>query len=425
MVDPENRLLWRQNLRRLESDQIRDALLWVTGELDPASGGPSVDASKPRRSIYTKWLRNSRDPLLESFDPPDAYNSTAQRNVTTTPMQSLVMLNGPYVLQRAQALANRLQTLHLSDQAALVSAAYRLVYGREPSPSESSAGVKFLVEQARSVAHNQQKLAQLSVERMPGHPGSAALFKTSDGQTRLQVPDNHLMPQYDFTAEAFILLHSVDNNGAPRTILSRWDGRDNQPGWSLAVSGKHPETGAPVLVLELIGDPAEDGAAGHETISSGIPIALDVPCYVGVSIRIGDTSDTGVTFYRQPLQGGAPLEVTHRPHRVTANHQSNLPLVIGGRDPDKHVAWDGLIDDVRLSRQALKHDDLLLARDHALESTVGYWRFEQPDLLKDSSPNGHDIKAEVSPSAQSDPNTAALVDFCHVLLNSNEFLYVE
>ena len=108
-VDPDNRWLWRQNLRRLESDQIRDAMLWVSGELDLKSGGPSADASKPRRTIYTKWLRNSRDSLLEAFDPPDPYTSTPQRNVTTTPMQSLVMINGSYTLQRAQALAGRIK----------------------------------------------------------------------------------------------------------------------------------------------------------------------------------------------------------------------------------------------------------------------------------------------------------------------------
>jgi hypothetical protein len=99
--------------------------------------------------------------------------------------------------------------------------------------------------------------------------------------------------------------------------------------------------------------------------------------------------------------------------------------VLGAREPEKRVAWDGLIDDVRLSGKALKADELLLARDCASESTVGYWRFEEPEPLKDSSPNGHNIRPEVSPSAQSDPEMAALLDFCHVLLNSNEFLYLD
>ncbi len=146
---------------------------------------------------------------------------------------------------------------------------------------------------------------------------------------------------------------------------------------------------------------------------------------MGVSVRIGDTSESGVTFYAKELTAGAPLQSAHALHKVTANHQSNLPLVIGARDLEKHQVWDGLIDDVRLSGRALGQDELLLAHEGAGESTVGYWRFEAPDFFNDSSPHGHNIKCDVSPGAQLDPETAALIDLCHVLLNSNEFLYVD
>ena len=424
-VDPANRLLGRQNLRRLESDQIRDSMLWVSGELDPQIGGPSVDASKPRRTIYTKWLRNSRDPLLDAFDPPDPYTSTPQRNVTVTPMQSLVMINGPYVLQRAQAFAARLQKTQPKEPAALVGAAYRLVYGREPTTSENANAVSFLSEQANRIAKSASKLAQVSVQPMPGRSDMAALFERESGQMRLQVPDNHLMPQFDFTVEAFILLRSSDHGGALRTIVSRWDGRQNQPGWSLGIAGKKSDYPSQSLVLELIGDPAEDGVAGYEAIPSGISIELEKPYYISVSVRLGDISDSGVAFYVKELSPGATLHAAHIPHKITATHQSNLPLIIGARDPEKHLVWDGLIDDVRLSNRALKPDELLLAREGVNDSTVGYWRFEEPDPLKDSSAHGHNIRPEVSPSAQLDPDTAALVDFCHALLNSNEFLYVD
>jgi len=133
-----------------------------------------------------------------------------------------------------------------------------------------------------------------------------------------------------------------------------------------------------------------------------------------------------VTFYLKELGAGAnPLRTAHVPHRVTATHESNLPLLIGAREPEQHVAWEGLIDDVRLSRQALNPDQLLVARDDVNESTVGCWRFEEPDSLKDSSVHGHNIRPEVSPAAQMSPAAAALIDFCHVLLNSSELLYVD
>jgi len=424
-VDPDNRLLWRQSVRRLESDQIRDSMLQASGELDLKAGGPSVETTKPRRTIYTKWLRNSRDPLLGAFDPPDPYASTPQRNVTTTPMQSLVMINGPYVLQRAQALAARLQNLGPKDSAELAAAASRLVYGREPTAAEQTNAVRFLGEQAERIARSELKLAQVSVQPMPGRAGVAADFKPAGGQMRLVVPDNHLMPQYDFTVEAFVLLRSVDAGAGFRTIASRWDGRRNQPGWSLGLAGKKGEAAAQSLVLELIGDPAEDGAGGYEAIPSGLGIEIGKPYFLAVSVRLGDTSEGGVTFYVKELAPEASLRTARARHKVTANHQSNLPLILGAREPDKGQVWDGLIDNVRLSKQALKLEELLLVHDSVDDNTVGYWRFEEPDPLKDASPNGHNIRSEVSPSAQSDPATAALVDYCHVLLNSNEFLYVD
>jgi hypothetical protein len=146
---------------------------------------------------------------------------------------------------------------------------------------------------------------------------------------------------------------------------------------------------------------------------------------VAVSVRIGDPSETGITFFMKELTAGGGLSISHVAHKVTSNHQSNLALVIGARDPEKHQIWDGLIDDVRLSNRALKTGELFIIRDATNEGTVGFWRFEEPDFFKDSSPNGHNIRPDVSPTAQVDPQTSALIDLCHVLLNSSEFLYRE
>src|SRR5205807_1803175 len=82
-TDPENRLLSHAVTRRLDAEQIRDALLSVTGKLDLTPGGPSVATAAPRRTVYTKVKRNTRDPLLELFDAPESFTSTSQRNVTT------------------------------------------------------------------------------------------------------------------------------------------------------------------------------------------------------------------------------------------------------------------------------------------------------------------------------------------------------
>jgi hypothetical protein len=152
-VDPANRLLWRFPVRRLSAEQIRDAMLAVSGELELEGGGPGVDFQQPRRSVYTKALRNARDPLLDAFDQPDRILGTGERNVTTSPTQSLLMINGDWVLARATALARRLEREIAGADDSRVRLACRLVYGRDPSAMELDRATRFVLarrEAARS-----------------------------------------------------------------------------------------------------------------------------------------------------------------------------------------------------------------------------------------------------------------------------------
>ena len=142
LIDPENRLLWRHSPRRLAGEQIRDALLAVSGELDLHAGGPGVEAKQPRRTIYTRQMRNSPDPLLAVFDVPAGFGSTPERNVTTTAPQSLLMLNGSWTLGRARAFAKQLD--NTPDEAERVRTAYRLAFGRDPDAAELAAATAFL-----------------------------------------------------------------------------------------------------------------------------------------------------------------------------------------------------------------------------------------------------------------------------------------
>jgi hypothetical protein len=148
-VDPDNRLLWHAPVHRLDAEQVRDALLAVTGRLDLTAGGPSTDAAKPRRTVYTKVKRNSRDPLLELFDAPESFTSTSERNVTTTPAQALLMMNSAFMVRQAEALAERLRKDHSADDTARLDAAYRLAFSRPPTAAESRRALGFLDEQAK------------------------------------------------------------------------------------------------------------------------------------------------------------------------------------------------------------------------------------------------------------------------------------
>jgi hypothetical protein len=202
LVDPGNRLLWRMNTRRLDAEAIRDAMLYVSGELDLRMGGPSVAASAPRRSVYVKVIRNTPDGMLGAFDMPDGLRSTAKRNVTTTPLQALMMINGPYVLARAKNMARRLERANPGDDLALVAGAYRFAYGRGPSEEEQRAATAFLRAQAALVepaAAGQP--GGLAVETMPQTGDKAARLRPGSNQQYVRAPVDPRFPEVDHTTD--------------------------------------------------------------------------------------------------------------------------------------------------------------------------------------------------------------------------------
>jgi hypothetical protein len=150
-IDPENRLISHAPVRRLEAEQVRDALLSMTGKLDLKEGGPSVAWSEPRRSVYTKVKRNTHDSLLELFDTPESFTSTSQRNVTTSPLQALLMVNSPFMLKQADGFRERLRKDHPADEAARLDAAYQLAFGRPPTSIDRHRAKAFLDEQSKRI----------------------------------------------------------------------------------------------------------------------------------------------------------------------------------------------------------------------------------------------------------------------------------
>jgi hypothetical protein len=152
--DPENRLLWRMNRRRLDAESIRDALLAVAGTLDRRAGGPSLGPGTvverayrfedTRRSVYTPVLRNRLLELFEVFDFADPNVCMGRRNVSTVATQALYLMNSPFVLEQARHAAGRVLTLAGLDEAGRVDRAYRLALGRLPSERERRLALAFL-----------------------------------------------------------------------------------------------------------------------------------------------------------------------------------------------------------------------------------------------------------------------------------------
>ena len=144
-IDPENRLLWHMNRRRLDFEELRDSLLAVAGQLEANPGGRGVDLFKEpfsrRRSVYGFVDRQNLSDPLRTFDfaSPDAH--CPARHTTTVPQQALFLMNSPFVQQQAQALARRADA---RGSAVRIRQIYRFVFARPPSQEEEQLGLEFL-----------------------------------------------------------------------------------------------------------------------------------------------------------------------------------------------------------------------------------------------------------------------------------------
>ena len=142
--DPDNRFFRRANRRRLDVEALRDAMLFVAGQLDPEQGGESkaLSAENRRRTVYARVERFRPDETLALFDFPNPSASSAQRVVTNVPLQRLFFLNSGFVLQQSEALAARIRSA--GSDADRIRKAYRLSFASEADDPDVRDGLDFL-----------------------------------------------------------------------------------------------------------------------------------------------------------------------------------------------------------------------------------------------------------------------------------------
>lgn len=144
-ADPDNALLWRFAPRRLEAEPIRDAMLSVSGRLDPRMFGPgTLDPDMTRRSVYFFIKRSQLIPTMMLFDWPEHLVGIGRRGVTTTAPQALMFLNSKLGRSSAEGFASKLAHL---DREAAVSRAYELALGRPPTSVESRLSAEYLARE--------------------------------------------------------------------------------------------------------------------------------------------------------------------------------------------------------------------------------------------------------------------------------------
>jgi hypothetical protein len=156
--DSGNRSYWRFDRKRLEAEQLRDAVLLISGNLDKSLGGPSTDLTPAftRRTVYGKVSRYKLDEYLQLFDFPAPNISAEKRFTTTVPLQRLFLMNSDFMQAEAEQLAKRVAAE--PDNRARIKKAYLLVYGREPSEQEIKLGIEYLhAEPMREFEENKNK----------------------------------------------------------------------------------------------------------------------------------------------------------------------------------------------------------------------------------------------------------------------------
>ena len=153
-IDPENRLIWRANRKRLTAEAIRDSILTVSGRLSMQQGGYTIrkfsqydfgyEYDTVRRSVYVPSFRNTLMEIFETFDVANPNVVTGRRNETTLPTQALYLLNSPFVNTEANLAGERIKRIAETD-IERIRFAYLLTLGREPSPSEFKVAMKFVL----------------------------------------------------------------------------------------------------------------------------------------------------------------------------------------------------------------------------------------------------------------------------------------
>ena len=203
-VDPENRLYWKMNRRRLEFEPLRDSILAVSRTLDKKSHGKPVDLLKypftKRRTIYGKVDRQDLPGLFRVFDLASPDQSAAKRTRTTVPQQSLFMMNSRFVAEQTRALVRSTPNFKNATRKFRVTALYRAVLQRDPSPKEYQLASEFI---SKATADRNSRIADEKEKETKN--GTRVSESPETKKARLEKENRRLIPWQQF---AQILLWS-------------------------------------------------------------------------------------------------------------------------------------------------------------------------------------------------------------------------
>ena len=443
--DSANRLLWRSIRRRLDAETLRDSLLAVSGELDLQVGDPGFkptispealeglsrksaawEASPPeaqkRRSLYMYLKRGLLPPLMTTFDLCDPTQSCGQRDVTLVPTQALALLNNRFVHERSEHLATVISE-RSSDPKEQVRQAWSRVLRRQPSAGELDAALRHLATQTRTFSEG-PSVDTLATERRQLIRASLVLHLRADmavmpdvDETRVRaLPDlsdhGHDATQPDAKAQPALVKKGFGGrptlrfDGLGRFMYIAGQVLDAQPHTIICVVSDETDSGHREVLSNW------NGAAGNATTSLFLGLTGDNNVrYSDAFAAAGDRSDRRNPFVLTAVNGSEVAAVFQNGRLLKSaptlvRRRLDTPWVIGQQGNINGEFWNGGIAEIRVYNRDLtdrerRSVEVELAEHYGLSLSP----FDQP----------------TPPS----PETLALASLCHVLMNSNEFLFVD
>jgi hypothetical protein len=220
-LDPENRLLWRANIRRLDFESMRDSLLVFSGKLDPTLGGQPVNLTDEpysyRRSVYGYIDRGNLPELMQNFDfsAPDMPNS--KRATTIVPQQALFLMNSPMAVDVARSIIARKEVAEAPKALARVITIYEVLFQRQPRPAEIELAYQFVSKDERTAAvmtDAQKKINETLQKKMEASESDTMMTGRNDQYKAIQNDGSYVMRKPLTSWETFAHALLLSNEAA-------------------------------------------------------------------------------------------------------------------------------------------------------------------------------------------------------------------
>lgn len=441
-VDASNRLWWRFDRHRLDAEQIRDRILAASGALDLRMGGPSFKSTvsadaleglsmkssawqaspaneQRRRSLYMYSKRGLLTPLMTTFDFVETTLPCGQRDVSTVASQALALMNNEFVHEQSTLLAHHIKETAGTDTRDRINAAWLATLGRRPSTSELSVAQAHLAAQSKRFA-NRPAPKPLRAEQVM-QQGIVLHLRADAG---IEKDSNGGVIRWKDLSTAGHDATQADEQRRPSWVA---DGIKGKPAVRFNGQRQFADLAGPVLTSQqftVFAVVRDSGNHGHRTLFSNWNGAAGNS---GTSFFFGTTTDTavrlsddfaGVGHVASPqtpflLVGQSTMNdvsifqnLTELARKKSSLAPRNLQTayVLGRQGNLDGEYWTGDLAELLVFDRQLT-DAERIAVSQELADRYGLWTSDNPG----------------SPT----PEELALASLCHVLMNSNEFVYVD